>query len=356
MRKAAISSGAVGLILLIGAALLAWWITPSYIARMPGSYDKTRTYDATISTLFNPAALASGNLAGAIKTGVPATITETVKVQQTSGNTALVQDTRKIMASGTVVAQTVSPYALDRQTLAAVSSYPSNWSVIPAKGLTVSWPLGAKQQNYTGWVFQTYTTTTLKYVGQAQQGGINTYKYQATVPATPVKNPQLLANLPKSLPVSLLPQIKAAGLISPSVLASLAKTFPGLTSVPLGYTFQSANTYYVAPGTGLVVNVSNNETVKGGIALPNGTIIPVFPVLAYTYHATPASLSDAVNDANSGSSAITTWGVTVPITAAAVGFVLVVLSVFLWIRGGSRGRPTGSVHPERHPAPAGGVH
>ena len=355
MRKAAISTGALGLILLVVAALLSWWITPSYIARMPGNYDKTRTYDATIRTLFNPAALATGNLAGAIKTGLPATITESVKVQQTSGNTALVQDTRKIMVSGTMVGETISPYALDRQTLAPVSSHPANWSVIPAQGLTVSWPLGAKQQNYTGWVYQTYTTTTLKYITQVQQGGINTYEYQATVPPTPIKNPQLLASLPKSLPVSLLPRLSAAGLISPSALAGLAKAFPGLASVPLGYTYQSANTYYVAPGTGLVVNVSNNETETGGIALPNGTIIPVLPVLAYTYHATPASLSAAVNDANSGSSAITTWGVTVPITAAVVGFVLVLLSVFLWMRGGSRGRPTDTAHPERHPAPAGGV-
>jgi Porin PorA len=355
MRKAAISTGAVGLILLVAAALLSWWITPSYIARMPGNFDKTRSYDATIGTLFNPAALASGNLAGAIKTKLPATISETVKVQQTSGNTALIQDTRKIMASGTLVGQTVTSYAVDRKTLAAVSSHPSNWTVTPAQGLTVSWPLGAKQQNYTGWVYQTNTTTTLKYVKQVQQGGINTYEYQATVPATPITNAQLLASLPKSLPVSLLPAMKAAGLFSPANLASLSKAFPGATSIPLGYTFQSANTYYVAPATGLVVNVANNETQMAGIKLPNGTIIPVMPVLAYTYHATPASLSAAVDDANSGSSAITTFGVTVPITAAAVGFVLLVLSAFLWMRGSSRGRPTGTAHPERHPAPAGGT-
>jgi hypothetical protein len=354
MRKTAISSGVVGIVLLIAAGLMAWWITPSYIARMPSDYNKTRTYDATIRTLFNPAALASGNLAGAIKTGVPATVAETVTVQQTSGNTALVQDTRKITVAGTVVGQTVSPYALDRQTLEATSSHPSGWSVIPAKGLTVSWPLGAKQQNYTGWVYQTNTTTTLKYVGQVQQGGINTYEYQTTVAPTQIKNPQLLASLPKSLPVSLLPAMRAAGLISPTVLASLSQAFPGATSVPLAYTYQAANTYYVAPATGLVVNLSNNETQMGGIALPNGKIIPVLPVLAYTYHATPASLSAAVNDANSGSSTITTWGVTVPIAAAAVGFVLVVLALYLWTRGTSRGRPTGTTRPHRHPAPAGG--
>ena len=354
MRKTAISSGVIGLVLLIAAGLMAWWITPSYIARVPSDYNTTRTYDATIRTLFNPAALATGNLAGAIKTGLPATISETVKVQQTSGNTALVQDTRNITVAGSTVGQTVSPYALDRQTLEATSSHPGNWSVIPATGLTVSWPFGAKQQNYTGWVYQTNTTTTLRYVKQAQQGGINTYEYQATVPPTPIKNPQLLASLPKSLPVSLLPSLRAAGLISPTVLASLAHAFPNATSVPLAYTYQSANTYYVAPATGLVVNVSNNETEMGGIALPNGQILPVLPVLAYTYHATPASLSDAVNDANSGSSTITTLGVTGPITAAAVGFVLLVLAAFLWIRGGSKGRPAGTARPERHPAPASG--
>jgi hypothetical protein len=352
MRKAAISSGAVGLILFVAAALLAWWITPSFIARMPSDYNKTRTYDATIRTLFDPAALASGNLAGAIKTGLPATITETVKVQQTSGNTALVQDTRKIMVAGKTVGQTVTPYALDRQSLEATSSHPGDWSVTPAQGLTVSWPLGAGQQNYTGWVYQTGTTTTLKYAAQAQQGGINTYVYKATVQPTAIKNPQLLASLPKSLPVSLLPTMRAAGLISASNLASLAKMFPGAASIPLAYTYQADNTYYVAPGTGLVVNLSNNEAQMAGIALPNGKVIPVLPVLAYTYQASSASLSDAVSDANSGSSTITTWGMIVPIAATLAGLFLVVLGVLLWMRGSSRGRPTGTAHPERHPSPA----
>jgi hypothetical protein len=352
MRKAAISSGAIGLILLVAAALMAWWITPSYIARMPGGYNTTRTYDATVRSLFNPAALAAGNLAGAIKTGLPATISENVKVQQTSGNTALVRDTRTITVAGSLAGQTVSPYALDRQTLQATSSHPGSWSVTPATGLTVSWPLGAKQQDYTGWVSQTYTTTTLRYAGQAQQGGINTYVYKATVPPTPIKNPQLLASLPKSLPVSFLPRLQAAGLISAANAASLATVFPGATSVPLAYTYQASNTYYVAPGTGLVVNLSNNETQMGGIAVPGGKVIPLIPVLAYTYHASPASLSAAVNDANNGSDTISTWGVVAPIAAAAAGFALIVLAVFLWMRGRGKGLAT-TAHPHRHPAPTG---
>jgi hypothetical protein len=353
MRKAAISSGAIGLILLVAAALMAWWITPSYIARMPGGYNTTRTYDATIQSLFNPAALASGNLAGAIKTGLPATVSENVKVQQTSGNTARVQDTRNITVGGSLVGQTVSPYALDRQTLAATSAHPGGWTVTPATGLTVSWPLGAKQQDYTGWVSQTYTTTTLRYAGQAKQGGINTYVYKASVPVTPIKNPQLLASLPKSLPVSFVPRMVAAGLINAGVAANLAKAFPGATSVPLAYTYQASNTYYVAPGTGLVVNLSNHETQMGGIALPGGKVIPLIPVLAYSYHASPASLSAAVNDANNGSATINAFGVVVPIAAAALGFVLVILAIYLWMRGRGKGLAM-MAHPQRHPAPTGG--
>ncbi len=320
---------------------------------MPSSYNTTRTYDATIRTLFDPAALVTGNLAGAIKTGLPATVSETVKVQQTSGNTALVRDTRAITVAGSVVGQTVSPYALDRKTLEATGSHPASWSVIPATGLTVSWPLGARQQNYTGYVYQTGTTATLKYVKQVQQGGINTYEYQATVPPTRITNAQLLANMPKSLPVSLLPSLRAAGLISPTALASLTQAFPNATSVPLAYTYQAADTYYVAPATGLVVNLSNNETEMGGIALPNGTIVPVLPVLAYTYHASPATLTAAVNDANNGGSTIATLGVNAPIAAAAVGFVLMLLAAFLWMRGSGTGYSAGTARPERHPAPAG---
>ncbi len=341
MRKTAIASGAVGIVLLVAAGLLAWWITPSYIARLPGNANHLSTSTGTMRELADPAALASGNLARAIRTGLPATLTERVKVLQTSGNTALVQDTRTISVSGSLIASLTSDYAVNRQTLEATTSYPSNWHVTRATGLPVdSWPLGAKQQNYTLWIPLTYSTATLNYVKQAQQGGINTYEYQASVPPALIKNPQALAGLPKSLPIALLTRIRAAGIISSSDVAALSAAFPHATSIPLGYTYQAANTYWVAPTSGLVINVSNNETEVGGILLPGGRFIPILPVLADTYHATSPTVSAAVTDNNNASSAITTWGVTVPIVAAAVGFVLVVLAVILWSRKRSRGHPT----------------
>ena len=103
------------------------------------------------------------------------------------------------------------------------------------------------------------------------------------------------------------------------------------------------------------MNVSTNETEMAGIALPTGKLIPLIPVLADSYRASPASLSAAVTDANNGSSTISTWVVIVPIVAAAVGFVLVVLAVLLWTRGRSRGRPVDLSHGQQHPSPAGSI-
>ena len=274
---------------------------------------------------------------------------------QTSGNTALILDKRVITTSGRPIATTSTQYAVNRQTLAATTSHPSNWHVTPATGITVNWPLGAKKQNYTGWSYLTDTTTPLMFVKQQQQGGTNTYEYRAMIRPTPIKNPQVLAPLPKSLPVALLTRISAAGLITPADLAALGRAFPHATSVPLGYTYQAANTYWVAPSTGQVVNVSTNETEMGGIKLPNGTIVPIIPVLSDTYHASPASVSAAVSDVNNGSGTITTWGVAVPIAAASVGFLLVVAAIILWMRGRSRGRPVDITPGQRHPSPAGTI-
>jgi hypothetical protein len=355
MRKAAITSGVIGLILLIAAALLAWWIVPSYIARVPSNFNKTRTYDSTIHSLFDPAALATGNPAGAVRSNLPGTITQNVKSEETSGNTALIQDSRTIKAAGSPVGRIVSRYALDRQTLMPTRSHPGNWNVTPASGITVSWPLGAKKQNYTGWVPYTESTTTLRYVREVQQGGISTYEYHATVPQTPIKNPQVLSALPASLPTSLLPSLERAGLVSAAQIADLSRVFPGATSIPLGYTYQANNNYFVSPATGLVVNVNNNETQMGGVKLPTGQIVPFIPVLAYSYHMSSASMSQAVTDAKNGSSGITLLGVTLPIIFLALGFLLLVLAVLLWMRKRSRGKPVEREHGQRTPSPAGRV-
>jgi len=352
MRKTAVASGVIGVVLVVAAFLLAFWITPAYIARLQSNSNTVRNYDGQIRTLVNPVALRQGNFTGAIKVGLPETLRRQVKVLQTSGNTALVQDATTVTTSGRQVGGLTSKYAIDRTSLQATSSHPSSWSVSDARGQTFNWPIGTKQQNYTGWVPFTLTTTPLKYTGQAQRNGINTYVYQATVPATPIKNTQVLAGLPKSVPVSLLQRAAKAGLIPGSMLTSLGKAFPGVSSVPLGYVYQATSSYWVAPATGIVVDVNTKENEIAGVALPAGKIVPVLPVLSDSYKYSSSSVQGAVTDANNGSSAINTSGTILPIVAGALGFVLVVLAVFLWMRSrrhGVGGRGDRVSGPDRDP-------
>lgn len=337
MRKTAVACGAVGVILVAAAFLLAFWITPTYVARLQGSTNTVRNYNGQVQTLVNPGALRSGNLAGAVITGVPETLRRQVTVQQTAGNTALVRDATTATASGRAIGSISSQYAISRTSFEATASHPAGWSITKATGLTFNWPIGAKRQNYTGWVPFTQTTVPLRYTGQQPQGGINTNVYQATVPFTPVRNPQVLRSLPVSLPASLIPAVVKAGIIPASVAAEVARAFPNTTSVPVRYVYQATSRYWVAPPTGIVVNTRTAESQVGGIALPGGTFVPLFPVLADSYSYTPATVQSAVSDANNGSSSMNTWGIIVPIVAGIVGFGLLVAAALLWIRGRRHG-------------------
>jgi len=341
MRKTAVACGAVGVIFLVAAGLLAFWITPQFIARLPGDSNTVRTYDGQIRSLIDPLALQQGNLAAAIKVGLPETLRRQVKVLQTSGNTALVRDSTTVTSSGRQIGGVTSQYAVDRRSLEATASHPGSWNVTDASGLTVNWPIGAKQQNYTGWVVDTQATTQLRYLRQEQHGGVNTYVYRATVPATPVKNPQVLRDLPKALPAKLFQQVGKSGLVPASTLAGLATAFPHTAQIPVGYLYEATSTYWVAPATGIVVDISTVEQQLGGVALPDGKIVPLLPVLADSYSGSQASVQAAATDATNGSNAIQAVGTTVPIVAAVVGLVLLVIAVILGRRG--RGRGPGQV-------------
>jgi len=355
MRKIAIVCGVLGAIFVAASLLLAFWITPTYVARLQDNANIVRNYNGTVRTLLNPAALRSGNLSGAITTGASETLRRQVTVKQTAGNTALVRDTTTATVAGRQIGGISSNYAISRTTFQATATHPSNWSITKATGQTFNWPIGAKRQNYTGWVPQTETTVPLRYVGQQPQGGINTNVYQANVPLSPIKNPQLLASLPTSLPVSLLPGAVKAGLISPSLVASLAKAFPGAKTVPLGYAYTNTAKFWVAPPTGVVVNEKLTEIEMGGVKLPSGKLVPVFPVLSDSYAFTSSSVSGAVSDANNGSSTINTWGIVVPIVVGIVGFLLLAAAAMLWIRGrrhGVGGPPHAARGPSMDPAHA----
>lgn len=325
----------LGVVLIAGAFVLSFVVTPDLVARLPSDTNAQRGYSGTFKTLLDPRAVAQGNLAAAFKTDVPMTVDRTVRVTATSGNSALVADQRTTSAGGTPVEKTTWQYALDRKTLEPVANHPSSWTVVNAQGLTVSFPFGSQKKTYTGWVPETATTTPVSYARTEQHAGLSTYVYQASYGPARITDSQVLAGLPPAIPKQTLALAAQFGPGTAAQKAQLNAELPKLPAlVPLAYTLQGTDTFWVEPQTGVVVDVQRAQTRVAGIAVPGAAFTPLFPVADYSYRQTAAGVNAAVHDANKGRDAISLYGTVLPIVAGLVGAVLVAGALLLGRRGG----------------------
>ncbi|WP_035844435.1 porin PorA family protein [Kitasatospora azatica] len=337
----------VGVLLIAGAFLTAFWITPTYVARLPDDVDVQRPLAGTFKTLLDGQALAQGSLATALKHDVPLTIDRQVKVLKTAENTALVSDARTTSAAGTKVEQTTWQYAVDRRSLEPSSHHPSNWSVVDAHGLTISFPFGAQKKTYTGWVPETATTTPVTYTRAEQRSGLQTYVYQASVTATRITDSQVLAGLPKALPQNLLKLLVEFGPLTPDQQQKLTALLPALGDpAPLSYTLQGSDTFWVEPETGAVLDIQRSQQRIAAVTAPDGSLVPLLPVIDADYRQTPAAVSDAVSDAKDGRDAIQLAGTTLPIIAGILGALLILGALFIPRRRRPESAPPEDVSPE----------
>jgi len=322
----------LGVLCLAAAAVLAWVVVPQR-KQLPADTDTTRQYTGTAKVLLNPQALATGDLRNALLTNVPVTAQRTVKALATDGDAAQVSDARVLnTATGQRIGGTEATYAVDRTSLEAATNVPSGWTVTPHQGLTVSWPIGAKQQDYTGWVNETQSTTPLRYVRQDTKGGLATNVYQANTQAAMIKDEQVLGTLPKALPVSALAALTSVLPIPAEAQAQLAQVMPSLSDpVPLSYTYESTSTFWVEPTTGIVVDIQREEIRKAAIGLPSGGALASLPVYDVTTAFTQQSVTGAAQDAQDKKNSIEMYGTTLPLILLIVGLIALVVGAVLLI-------------------------
>ncbi len=336
----------LGVLCLVAAAILKWVAVPSQ-AKVPSDENTTRQYDGTAKILLNPQALQAGDVNRALTANTPVTATRNVRALATAGDAAQLQETRALTtASGQPIGRTTATYAVDRKTLAATSDHPSSWQVTPAKGLTVSWPIGADKQDYTGWVQETQTTTTLTYLRQEAKQGVSTYVYRANTQPAPIKDPQVLRTLPTALPVSTLEALSSVLPLAPPVKAQLASLLPQLTQpVPLTYTYQVQSTYWVEPTTGLVIDTQREDIRRAGLTV-RGTTLGAFPVFDVATAYTSSTVVDAANDATDKKDTIDLFGTTLPLILLIVGILALIAATLMFLLSrrtrGTQGRRTGA--------------
>ncbi len=333
MRKTGIVLAVIGVLLVALAAVLRFVIVPGQ-EQLPSDTNKTRHYSGTLSVTMNPAALTSGNLAALFVRNVPVSIDRTVKVTATDGQSAIVTDSRTVRTTtGTQLSAFDYTYAVDRKTLEPVPAF-GGAQVTPAKGLTVSWPFGTEQKDYTAYVQDTQGTTPAKYSGEATKNGLNTYVFKTDVAPSKITEPKVLANLPATLSKSTLAALpKALGYTDAQAkaLAQLLVTMPD--PVPITYLYSAQTTLWVAPTTGSIVDTQKSETRQAVLSVPGmAQPVPLATVQALTYQQTAASVGEAVTDAKDADNKITLYGTTLPLVALIGGVVLVVVGVLMWRR------------------------
>ena len=336
----------LGVASLAAAAVLYWVVVPGQ-AQLPDDTNVTRKFDGTAAILLNPAGLATGDMSKVLLRNVPVTAQRNVVVAATSGDAAQVRDTRTLStADGQSLGRTESVYAVDRKTLEAAKNPPPAWGAVLHEGLTVSWPIGAEKRDYVGWVSDTQTTTTLKYVGQEQHGGVDTYVYQASVAPAPIKDQQVLGSLPKSLPPQALGPLLSVLPLPDAMKQQLTPLLSQITTdVPLNYTYESTSKFWVEPTTGVVVDLDRKEIRKVGIELPGGrSIPPSIAVYDVSTSMTDDSVSAAADEANDARNQLSLYGTTLPLVLAGVGVVLLVVAIIMLATGRRR--------PDPEPVPA----
>lgn len=312
----------VGIVLVAGAGIVRWAVAPA-LTVLPGDLNTSRTYTGVATTLANPAWLAGSRTVPALLRNVPVTVVHTDKVLATNGDNALVADRRLLTVPGFTLADLNDRYAVNRTDFGPGSA--SGFTgVTTQRGLTFNWPIGTNKHNYTGWVSDTRQTATLRYAGETTRGGVDTYVFKADVPPTRIVDPQLTKLLPSSMPkAELMTMVPSLGL-STAQLTDMSKTLASLPDpVPFAYTYQASNTYWVAPRTGVVVDISYHEVRSVAFAV-GPLLIPVAPVMDMTYTSTPLTLSAAAQDARDNASSMDMIESTLPLWLLLGGLVLIV--------------------------------
>lgn len=330
MRKAVSVAGIVlGLLLIVAAAATRYVVAPA-AAVLPSDTDTTRTYSGTAAVLLNPAALTAPGSGPVRLSNVPITVVHHTKVLGAKSGSALVSDAKAVQVGGKPVATVDYRYAVDRSDLGPGSGYSG---VVAQRGLTFNWPIDTGQQDYTGWVADTHKTTALHYSGKAKRGGISTYVFKTSTEALPIADDQVLSTLPKGLPKATLTKLAAGLNLTPAQLSTFQAVLPSLPEpVPFSYTYQVTATYWVAPVSGVVVDLDQHEVRTLNISL-GGASVPVTSVSDITFTSPASTLKAAAKDAGDARTAIGLVSRTLPLALLVAGGVLLGLGLIGVVRG-----------------------
>ena len=328
--RSAVILTVLGVLILIAAAALRFYVVPS-VSKLPNSLDVTNRYEGT-GTLLNPAALASGDTAHAVASGVPVTLDRHTFVSNHDGETAIVHDDFTVHAPGGISLPTNHVYAVDRKSMDAAAA-PADTQVEAHHGMTIGLPMHPDPDaGYQLYDFATGSTVPMNFSGASTISDRKVQNYSIHA-AGALRDPAILAGLPASLPKAQLASL--APLLPADLRTKIGAAAPAMPDpVPLTYTADSK--------IGLSIDNSLGTPVDGTLAMQvvanvgiAGEPVAVMPVMALDTKLTPTSVSKAASSAASASRMLTIASVVAPLVLLVLGVILLGLGVRRWTRSQS---------------------
>lgn len=327
-RKLAVVVIVLGVVFVAGAGVVRWVVAPR-LTQLPSDTNTIRVYDGVAAAMVNPTATMATVIGPGVMRNVPIQVQHTTRVLDTRGQAALVADSRVLTMPGFTIADLRYRYGVDRRTFEPTPGFDG---VVPTRGLTFNWPMDTRQHDYTGWVQDTMRTTPLHFVRAVRHGGVATYEFTARSDARPITDPQLLKLLPTTMSkADLLRTTPSLQLPRHRLLALNALMRKVPDPVPLGYTYAFKSEFWVAPASGIVVDMTQHE-VRTVDIMDGARAVPVAPIMDMKYSFTPSTVVGATGDARKAASDLHKIRVTLPVLLLVVGAALVCIGGALMIR------------------------
>jgi hypothetical protein len=387
MRRATKVAAATGAFLLI---VMGLWllIAPGQLVKYPGDLDKTAVAEGTVTLYLDPATAA----ARAQPAVLPLAIQRHVRVTESSGSQATVQET-STERIGRLPQQTLEQrYVIDRGSLENVKSDKA-YAYVPdnvtdrSPFYSINLPFGTESGPYKVWKNETGTAYAFKQDGSAvERDGVKLIPMTGSltnVPATAAYVDQLAGQgIAKSLTAEqMAAQLRAQGI---DLQALTAQILPAMTArqrtlvrgmlaqaVPLKYYVSVKTRLLVEPTTGAIVSLDSiDQTVSArpdltgfaklaellatppladqpavkqlGGKLATLTAAPPVTVLGMKYGQTAGSVADFAAYAKDKAAGITLVERTIPLILGIVAGIALVVAVALGIQDRRR-PPAGAV-------------
>lgn len=351
-----------GVILIIAGLLLMLVIVPG-MKKLPDDVDITRQYNVEFLTLLDAETLTFTRFAEGENPNLR--IDRHVVAEEVDGDKLLVREEQILMNGDEALASQLKRYPLDRKTMEILQGdFPEGWKkegYLEREGLVIGWPIDAEQKDYDGWSDDYRSTVVLKYEGEQEHAGIDTYYFTSESDAQPIHpddvtrlglptsiSADALATLASSIDVegvelSFAARIKLLTLIQEAV----AETQPeGTEGIPLVYYYDYQGEYWVEPQTGVLVDTRKYEHRAASFPpemmeaiqakldsqpdpdaadyLPPEILNSLFPITVneFVYQGTEDSVQDARQDAEDAISQLTLFGQTLPIALIVIGLLM----------------------------------